>query len=141
MKPALQFTKYGSVAVGSALTDYAVFSLCLILGISILPAQMLSRCAGGLFSFSLNKYWSFSRQSPGTTIMEGRRFLILYLFSYLLALLLLFLMIDRLDFGPYPAKITADIICFVVNFIVMRSYVFSGSRGLRAGIRAFIKTP
>ena len=136
-----RFSKYGSVAVGSAVTDYTMFSVLLFLGTAILPAQMVARIAGGLFSFVLNKYWSFSALSHERFVLEGRRFLVLYVFSYLLALGILYVLMEHVGLGPYPAKITADVVCFMVNFFIMRRYVFSGGRGLRDRVRALIKSP
>ncbi len=134
-----QFSKYGGVAVGSAVTDYATFSVFFTLGSGMLPAQMIARIAGGLFSFFFNKYWSFGAQSPRALIIEGRRFLLLYGFSFLLALIILYTLTEQFEFTPYPAKIIADVVCFIVNFIIMRRYVFSGKQGLRDYFRRFFK--
>ena len=141
MIDAKQFSKYGGVAAGSAIADYAVFSALLFLGAGILPAQMFARVAGGIFSFTLNKYWSFGTRSRKTLIIEGRRFIGLYTFSYFLALGILYTLTEYLYLGAYPAKIIADTFCFMVNFVVMRRYVFGGGRGLRGRVRALTKSP
>jgi putative flippase GtrA len=141
MIAAKQFSKYGGVAAGSAITDYAVFSAFLFLGAGILPAQMIARIAGGIFSFVLNKYWSFDTRSRKTLVIEGRRFLVLYAFSYVLALGILYTLTEHMDLGAYPAKIIADTSCFMVNFVFMRRYVFGGGRGLRGRARALTKSP
>lgn len=135
MEKAKQFSKYGGVAAGSAVSDYMVFSALLFLGAGALPAQMVARIAGGVFSFFVNKYWSFGVKGAGCLKTEGRRYLALYAFSYVLALTILYLLTEHAGIGPYIAKITADITCFAVNFLVMRNYVFSGSRGLRHRLR------
>ena len=101
---------------------------------------MVARFAGGLFSFLLNKYWSFGARSSETFVLQGRRFLVLYGFSYLLALGILYVLTERIGFGPYTAKIIADVACFMVNFVIMRRYVFSGGRGLRDRLRLFVKS-
>ena len=136
-----QFSRYGRVAVGSAVTDYITFSILLFFGAGILPAQMVARIAGGLVSFTLNKYWSFSTRSAGTVIMEWRRFLLLYAFSYILALGIIYTLVEHLGLGPYPAKVIADVSCFVVNFIVMQRYVFSSVQGLTYYVRNLFKSP
>ena len=145
MKTLKQFSKYGGVAAGSAVSDYTVFSLLLIFGTGTLPAQMAARVAGGVFSFLMNKYWSFEVTSVGSIKKEGRRFLMLYGFSYVLALVILFLLTEKAEFAVYPAKISTDTSCFVVNFLVMRSYVFGGGRGVRYALNRFFnlgrKTP
>jgi putative flippase GtrA len=141
VKIALQFSKYGGVAAGSALVDYSVFTLFLFFSGGLLPAQMVARVAGGVFSFVLNKYWSFGAKKLDTVAKEGRRFLILYAFSYALALVILYMLTEYLAFKAYPAKIIADVVCFVVNFLVIRRFVFGNSRGLRDRLGSMLKAP
>ena len=140
MRAVKQFSKYGGVAVGSAFTDYVVFSVFLLLETGLLQAQMVARVTGGLFSFFMNKYWSFNTGLLNSVIMEGRRFLGLYAFSYILAVGIFYVLSEHVGLGPYPAKIIADIICFMVNFVVMRLYVFNGGKGLRDRVRALLKS-
>jgi len=125
-----QFSKYGGAALGSAITDYAVFSVLFFYGLGAVPSQMVARISGGIFSFVTNKYWSFEAKKLSSVKTEGRRFLILYLFSYALALGIFYALNELAGMPAYPAKIIADISCFVVNFVVMRSYVFGGGQGL-----------
>ena len=130
MKTAIQFSKYGGVAVGSAVADYVTFAMLLFFGAGVIPAQMVARIAGGVFSFFSNKYWSFRTKDFGCVKTEGRRFIILYAFSYVLALSMLYGLTEWAGMSAYASKIAADVTCFVVNFIVMRSYVFSSRIGL-----------
>ena len=130
MKATKQFTKYVSVSIGSAVTDYAIFTLLLFTGFGTLPSQMVARIGGGLFSFTMNKYWSFNAKLPRTVVLEGRRFIILYVFSYFLALSVLYLLIEAFGFGAYVAKLIADIVSFILNFFIMKQYVFSGNTGI-----------
>ena len=138
MTTTKQFIKYGGVAAGSAAADYAVFSVLLLSGIGVLYAQMIARIAGGGFSFAMNKRWSFNAKVTGAGIIESRRFLLLYGFSYMLALGLLYTSMEWGGMGAYPAKILADIACFVVNFLVMQRYVFSGRDGITARLRRLL---
>ena len=139
MRKSIQFTRYGGTAIGSALTDYLVFSICLVVGLGTLPSQMFARVAGGIFSFSFNKYWSFASTNSKRLKTEGRRFLYLYVFSYILSLSIVFVLSEFFYVAAYPAKISADVTCFVVNFIVMRNYVFSMSKEIKLVIPSFIK--
>jgi putative flippase GtrA len=129
-----QFTKYGGVAAGSALIDWLCFTVMGFLGSGYLAAQIVARIAGGLFSFVLNKNWSFD-QRGGHIVTKGRRFLILYVFSYCLSLTLLITLVEGLSLNPFIAKAISDVACFVVNFLVMQSYVFNS----RPGFSAFIE--
>ena len=138
MTTVRQFSKYGSVAAGSAATDYAAFSILLFSGVTALNAQMVSRLIGGVFSFVVNKNWSFGTKGSGAVITEGRRFLGLNAFSYVLALGMLYTFMELGGLSPYPAKILADTTCFVVNFLVMQRYVFSGKTGIMAWLQRLL---
>jgi putative flippase GtrA len=145
MEKTKQFSKYGGVAAGSAATDYAVFSVLLVFEVGVLPAQMAARIGGGLFSFVLNQYWSFAGIRVNNSKREVGRFLVLYACSYALALSILYTLIEYAGLEPYPAKIITDIVCFFVNFLVMRSYVFGGTKGFRYALKLLFcgssKTP
>ena len=139
MKILIQLSKYGGVAVGSAATDYAIFSSLYFLFNAPLPAQMAARIGGGIFSFALNKYWIFQSKSKYTILKEWRRFLILYAFSYAMSISIMYVLMSYFSVSAYPAKITADISCFILNFIVMKLYVFSERVGLSAFTKVFTK--
>ena len=85
-----KFSKYGTVALGATITDWIVFVSLVTPGlVNPLYGQMISRIAGGVFSFSTNKYWSFKAQDGKHLVRQGRRFLLLYGFSYCLSLTVL----------------------------------------------------
>ena len=131
MKGAEQLSKYSGAAAGSTVCDYAVFSVLLFFSIGPLYAQMAARIAGGVVSFVINKYWSFGAQGIDGLKTEGRRFLVLYIFSYSLSVFILYLLAEQVGISPYSAKVLADLTCFIFNFLVMRIYVFSDNRGRR----------
>jgi len=126
---SIRFLKYSFVAGGSAACDWGVFIALMFFGVPSIGAHMTSRICGGVFSFIFNRMWSFdSHHSPHIT-REGRRFLLLYAASYFLSTSLLIFGLKILLLSPWWAKLMADISCFVVNFIVMQLYVFSGRKG------------
>jgi putative flippase GtrA len=126
-----QFFKYGVVAAGSAATDWAVFSISVFFEVHFLHAQVISRLAGGLFSFSINKYWSFKR--PDSTVaIEMRRFLLLYIVSYSLSLVFLHALVTFTEINLFLAKLIVDSVLLIFNFFVMRIYVYHNREGLSA---------
>lgn len=125
-----KFIKYCSVALGSAITDWLLFILLKLLGVPYIHCQATSRIAGGVFSFGFNRYWSFSARNGGHIAVQGRRFILLYIFSYSLSLGLFYFLVDIIHTPVYVSKLTADTICFIVNFVVMRNYVYHERRGL-----------
>jgi len=97
--------------------------------------QLGARLAGGVFSFLLNKR-NMETGEGGRTLVQGRRFLLLYAFSLGLSVALLYVQVDLLHRSVYWAKLIADGTCFVVNFVVMRGYVFRATRGLTHRLRS-----
>ncbi|PPR79992.1 MAG: hypothetical protein CFH06_00155 [Alphaproteobacteria bacterium MarineAlpha3_Bin5] len=126
----IQFSKYGGVAVASALMDYFIFTLLYFLGVNVIFCQMTARISGGLLSFFSNKFLTFGNRQNISIAVEGRRFLVLYAFSYCLSVGAIYILISHLNILPYPSKILSDILCFVLNFVVMKHYVFSARGGI-----------
>jgi putative flippase GtrA len=134
-----EFSLFIPVAVTSAGFDMAVFST-LVFFVEIEPifSQGISRVMGGLTSFGLNKLVTFKNKESKTSV-EVRRFLILYSVSYLLSLTL-FSLLDRvLLMGVFISKILSDGICFLLNFVAMKLYVYRNTRGLLVRAIEFAK--
>ena len=130
-----KFAKYGTVALGAAITDWIVFVSLVTSGVvNPLYGQMVSRIAGGVFSFSTNKYWSFKAQDGKHLVMQGRRFLLLYGFSYCLSLTLFYVLFEVVGISAFLAKLGTDTLILFINFIVMNNYVFN----VRTGISHYI---
>jgi putative flippase GtrA len=132
----IRFFKYGSVAAGSAGTDWTFFVILNFLGASPMAAMICARLAGGLFSFILNRSWSFSAGRYGHLAVHGRRFLLLYAVSYALAVGLFYLLVDVGRFPPYGSKLAVDVTCFLFNFGVMNAYVFYPRAGISRLLQA-----
>lgn len=135
MRLRSRFGPYGSVALLSAGGDWAIFSLLVsLLGAGHLASLMTARIVGGAISFVGNRYWTWGARRQIAITQQGRRFLLLYGFSYALSVALFSLFTVVLRLPPYPAKLITDTACFVVNFVVMHHYVFHARRGL-SGLR------
>lgn len=140
MKNFFQVSKYSLVAVGSALSDYASFAVLVLFDVNLIIAQAIARIVGGLFSFITNKCWSFELHRSQRHVTEGRRFLLVYVVSFITSISLVFVMSTYLALKPYPAKITADSICFCLNFVLLKRYVFSGRHGSLSAVKTFLKS-
>ncbi len=128
-KSASQFAKYGLVAAMSALSDWAAFTLLfMIFGLPV-TAQCVARIVGGVVSFAANRNWSFRRDKKQLLAVEARRFLLLYAFSYMISISIFYTLVDVMGNDPYLGKLVADSACFVINFIVMKLYVFKDRKG------------
>jgi putative flippase GtrA len=119
----IQFSKYVTVALLSAASDWLVFSILLATCGWVIMAQATSRIVGGLVSFGINKYWSFQSYQHTRVLREPSRFVLLFIGSYCLSLFL-FSALTYLDVRPYWAKLITDTSCFFFNFIAMRFWVY-----------------
>ena len=123
MNITTQFMKYATVALLSAASDWVVFTaLFAAFGWPVM-AQGTSRIVGGVVSFAVNKYWSFESRRHERTLIEARRFLVLFVISYVVSLSLF----SALTYGgvwPYWAKLITDTSCFFFNFVMMRFWVY-----------------
>lgn len=123
MSGRAQFIKYSAVAVATAGTDWLVF-LLLRGALGGLYAQLIARVAGGLFAFLMNRLWSF-RAAGGSLTKQGRRFLMLYAFSYCLSGVLFYAGANVFGFSDYWVKLFTDASCMLINFIVCKKYVYA----------------
>jgi putative flippase GtrA len=118
---------YVSVAGASAASDWAVFALVSWLSPErdVVYAQAIARLTGGLVAFMLHRSWSFRDQQGVGLTTEAGRFMVLYVFSFAVSIGTVYLMVDLLDFNRYASKAFADVLCFIVNFVVMKFWVFN----------------
>jgi putative flippase GtrA len=136
MTELLRFLRYGWVALMSAGGDWLVFSgLISLIGIGHLQSLMMARVVGGVVSFLANRYWTWGAHRRVAVTQQGRRFLVLYGFSYGLAVALFSLLVDGLGFSAYPGKLATDLTCFLVNYAIMNTYVFNPREGLSKVMR------
>lgn len=125
MKTVLRFGQYSGVAALSAASDWLTFTVLVsALGVDHLASLMAARLVGGLVSFAVNRQWTFSGGARHSLSRSGRRFLLLYAASYGLSAGL-FSLLSAVRLPPYPAKLITDLTCFLVNFAVMKTYVFA----------------
>ena len=123
MNIVIQFVKYSTVALLSALSDWIVFVGILALFGSPIGAQAISRIVGGVVSFAINKYWSFESCRRDRTLIEAWRFIVLFGISYTFSLAL-FALVTWVGLHPYIAKLLSDSVCFIFNFLMMRFWVY-----------------
>jgi putative flippase GtrA len=126
---AREAVAYISVAGAAAVSDWIIFALISWLSPArdVVFAQAVARLTGGLVAFALHRTWSFREQQGLGLTTEAGRFLALYVFSFCVSLGTVYVLVDMLDFNRYLSKAFADTLCFIVNFIVMKLWVFNAS--------------
>lgn len=139
MSHALRFGKYVSVALLAAGSDWLLFSLMVsLLHAPDLVSLMSARVLGGLVSFLSNRHWTWEGNRHVALNQQGRRFMILYVFSYAVSVGCFSGLTGLLAVPAYPAKLATDGICFLLNFMVMQAYVFHQRGGLVARLRRLL---
>lgn len=142
MTAPFRFLRYSWVALMSAGSDWLVFAVLVsLIGMAHLEGLMVARVVGGAVSFLANRYWTWGAHRRVALTQQGRRFLVLYGFSYGLAVTLFSLLVDGLGMAPYPGKLATDGTCFLINFALMNVYVFPGRAGLSNFLRHVSGSP
>jgi putative flippase GtrA len=123
---------YISVAGLSAVSDWLVFAVFswLLPAVDVVFAQAIARLTGGVVAFALHKLWSFKNQEGQGLGTEAGRFLALYVFSFCVSVGTVYVLVDLLGLNRFASKAFADILCFCVNFLVMKFYVFADAQSI-----------
>ncbi|MCG7960973.1 MAG: GtrA family protein [Candidatus Thiodiazotropha taylori] len=125
-----QFLRYLLVGGASWVVDFLVFFLTYS-HIGIVPAQTVARIVGALVAFAGHKLIVFEdRQfTPQAMRQQIVQYLILWLVSYTLSVILLLAFIDLLQLHPVAAKLITEAIIIAINFVTMRRYIFASKAG------------
>jgi len=136
-----EFHIFTGVAVLSAIADIVTFTLLINLELYIYLSQSVARIVGGLVSFYINRTCNFNTKNArnGSLVLQGRRFILLYIISFNLSLLLIGFFYEYLQLDSLISKFMADILCFLFNFLVMKFYVYNSSMFLSKAINIFVK--
>ena len=117
---------YLFVGLLSFATDFTIYSLLVGYGGGIHPlvANCISRPLGGFVCFFANKYWTFGNRSQKPASTQFIRFWCVFLMSLGLSEGLIWLFHDVLDTGPRSAKLIAEAVCVVFNYLCLRLWTF-----------------
>jgi putative flippase GtrA len=117
--------RYLTVGVGSAITDLGLYAV-LTHGVGMDPviANLISRPCGGLFSFTMNKVWTFNRRELRGTSAQFIRICLVWLAAYALSESLIWFFTRQWHWGPLHAKIPAEIVTGVFSFLSLRFWTF-----------------
>ena len=121
-----RLSRFTQTAVMSVAVDYFVFTALFVFSTPAIAAQSAARLSGGLFSFLINRNWTFSETKHGLHFTrQGLRFLALYVVSFFLSVSLITGFLFIWPNSEFVCKIVADFVCFLFNFHFMHQFVFS----------------
>lgn len=121
------------VGVLNTLIDFAILFGLTALGMSLVPANMISTAAALVFSFVVNRSFTFG--SAGNPVPQAVKFLLVTLFGlWVLQPLVLLAGTALLDdlLGQHASllvsKVAATIVSMVWNYLLYDRFVFRGGR-------------
>lgn len=123
---AAEFGKFIATGIISTIINYAVFYGLYRSGINYLVSASTGFGAGVIAGYAINKTWTFSGKSGGST--EKIRYAGVYLGSLGISVGFLFLTVDRLGIDPRLANIASIGITTITNFIGTKFLVFKNKK-------------
>lgn len=125
------FLRYSLVGLLVACLDLSMYTLLFAgMGVWYLYAHTLSRAVGGATGFVLNRRWSFGWRSRAELPAHLVKFAVIYLLSYAASAWLLYAFVERFRVPAVPAKMSAEAIVFLFNFLTLRQWAFRRRLGL-----------
>ncbi|MET0027148.1 MAG: GtrA family protein [Candidatus Thiodiazotropha sp.] len=122
-----QLMRYLMVGGVAWLVDFSLFTLTYS-ALGIFFAQTLARMSGALVGFAGHKWVVFRNRSSqaGSTRNQAMQYGLLWLFSYIASLALLYLLVHPVGLHPVVAKLITETVILGFNFATMRRYIFAG---------------
>lgn len=118
--------RFGLVSFLTAILDNSVFFLVFHFSGKIIPAQFAGRLLAVLFNYAGNRNAVFhSRQNHARVLPK---YLALVAVNGVLSYQLIGLFSRKLGISVYAAKITAESLLFLLNFVIQRDFVFTKKR-------------
>lgn len=124
---AIEVVKFGLTGVCSTLFNYGIFYVSFKkLDFHYLAASAVGYCSGLVFSYTVNRLWTFrsDKAAVGYRKKEFALFLLAYLGSLILNLTALKIGVTFFHLDPALANIAALGISAVCNFIGLKLFVF-----------------
>ena len=118
----VKFMKFNAVGILNTGVDFVVYTLLTALGMSLVPAQVISYGCGMLNSYLFNSRWTFKDRV--FTVGKGMRFVAVNLVSLGVSIGILTLCKNWWGIEGALAKLISVPFSLTVNFIGSRLFVF-----------------
>jgi putative flippase GtrA len=117
-----QLISYGLVGVVNNTVFYFVYLLITYLGAEPKAAMTLVYIIGASIGFIGNRNWTFAHR--GNSTRAALRYMLAYLFGYLLNFLILVTFVDQLGYAHQWVQAMAIIIVAAFLFVISKFFVF-----------------
>ncbi len=123
--PGPEFLRYLLVGLASFAADYSVFLLLLdVFRLDEIPSHWISRPIGGVVCFLTNRRWTFHAGDRGSVRAQFVRFWCVWGMSFALTTGLLALFSKVVGLPPEAAKLLAEGLAIIFNFLCLRFWTF-----------------
>lgn len=120
----MRLVKYLISGISAVAIDGGVYFVCTrALHLNEYASNLLSVMAGGLVSFTINKFWSFQRR--GNTLRQSRRFIALFVFNYFFQQWGFYVALNWLHAYDLLAKFVLIAIMVCWNFLLYKYWVYA----------------
>lgn len=121
-KTAAQLYRFGIVGIASNLFGYALYLLMTYFGTPPKLTVSILYPIGAVIAFLSNKNWVFLHQ--GQFILAGTRYFFVQLVGYLINILVLIVMVDKLSYPHQLAQLLAIGVVAIFLFITFKFFIF-----------------
>jgi putative flippase GtrA len=119
-----QFLRYGLVGAANTVLTFAVYSVCVTIGVHYLLALVLGYSVGSLNSYFLNRHWTFRARDIAHTT-AGTRFGLVQACAIAGNLVLLYVLVHHVGVAKIPAQAILTVPFLAVTFFVNRWWSFA----------------
>lgn len=113
--------RYYKVGLLNTAFGYGLYALLVYVGLNLYFAQVISQICGVVFNYSMFRRLVFRTSRPRISSYVGA-----YMVNYLLGLMLLMLANHYMR-SPYVAGIVALLVVSVINYFILKVFVFKTS--------------
>lgn len=142
----LHFIKFMAVGVVNFLVDLGVLTLLhSVIGLPVVPSNIVSYSCGVVNSYILNRYWTFKIKLKFFNVYTLKsetkihflsvpfmKFIFVNLVSLGVNTLAMYILVDLYSLNPVLSKVAATFFSFVVNFAGSKLLVFKDNGGSAA---------
>lgn len=118
-----QLIRYGLVGIGNTLIGYGVIFFLQASGFGVVSANATGYAFGLLFSFFVNRRWSF--RSGASLQRSLPRFLIVTAFAYLANISTVLLFIYGIGIDPYLGQLSGVVPYFLIGYWGSKFFAFA----------------
>lgn len=124
---AYKFAKFGAVGLSGVIVDFGFTYICKEwLKIQKYVANAIGFTIAASSNYILNRIWTFHSNNPEIALEYGR-FLFISIIGLLINTLVLWVLVSKVKFNFYFAKLLAIGVVTIWNFIINLNYTFAVS--------------